>query len=273
VKLGLALPSFVTDPDDAIRVARASEASGLDGVFVYDHLFRAAPDGRRRPALECVSLLGRVAADTERLQVGTLVARASLRPPATLAAALETVARVAPGRLVAGIGAGDSSSEPENDAFGVPAPDPLDRVARLRAAVTVTRDRGFPVWAAGRWEPVRAVAAEAADGWNEWGTSVRTFERRAASVRKRAVRTPFTCSWGGLVVVHDDDRRATERARDLGADRSAIVGGPDRVAARMGEYVAAGAGWVIAAAVDAGDVGQAARLGGEVLPRLRSAAD
>lgn len=272
MKLGLTLPSFVTEPDVAVEVARAAEASGFDGVFVFDHLFRVAADGRHRPALECISLLGRVAAATTRLDVGTLVARASLRPPASLAAAFETVSRVAPRRLVAGIGAGDSGSEPENEAYGVPAPDPADRVARLRRAVAVTRDRGFPVWAAGRWRRVRAVAAEAADGWNEWGTSVSTFQRHVASVREGAARSPFTCSWGGLVVVGADDRRAADRAHELHADPSAIVGGAERVAARLGEYVAAGAGWVIAGAVDARDADQAKRLGEQVLPRLRESA-
>ena len=49
MKIGLTLPSFVTDPDVPLVVARAAEAAGLDGVFVYDHLFRRAPSGVRRP--------------------------------------------------------------------------------------------------------------------------------------------------------------------------------------------------------------------------------
>ena len=79
VRVGLTLPSFVDDPEIPIAVARAAEAAGLDGVFVFDHLWRGDPPNRR-PALECFALLGAVAAETSRIHVGTLVARATLRP-------------------------------------------------------------------------------------------------------------------------------------------------------------------------------------------------
>ena len=85
VKVGVTLPSFVDDPAVPIHVARAAEAAGLDGVFVFDHLFRRAGDGSRRPALEGPTLLAAVAAATVRIDLGILVLRATLRPPATLA--------------------------------------------------------------------------------------------------------------------------------------------------------------------------------------------
>ena len=103
MKLGLALPSFVDDPEIPIAVARTAEAAGLDGVFVYDHLWRDRPPPRR-PALECFGLLGAVAAETERIHVGTLVARATLRPAAVLAQAFATANRASGGRVIAGIG-------------------------------------------------------------------------------------------------------------------------------------------------------------------------
>ena len=98
IKVGLTLPSFVEDPDIPIAVARAAEDAGLDAVFVFDHLWRGDPP-RRRPALECFSLLGAVAAETTRIQVGTLVVRATLRPAATLANCLRTAQRVSDGSL------------------------------------------------------------------------------------------------------------------------------------------------------------------------------
>src|SRR3712207_1424179 len=113
MKLGLTLPNFVDDPDAAVAVARAAEAAGLDGVFGFDHLFRRTRDGTLRPALEGTAMLGAVAAETSRIAFGTLVARASLRPPATLVAAFDTLARIAPGRLIATVGAGDSLSREE----------------------------------------------------------------------------------------------------------------------------------------------------------------
>jgi alkanesulfonate monooxygenase SsuD/methylene tetrahydromethanopterin reductase-like flavin-dependent oxidoreductase (luciferase family) len=272
VKVGLTLPSFVTDPTEMVTVARAAESAGLDGVFVFDHLFRVDAGRRRRPAIEGVAALGAIAVATERVRIGTLVARASLRPAASLAVALETVARLAPGRLIAGIGAGDSASREENDAFGVPAGTAGDRVGALRAAVAAARDRGFPVWVAGSSAAVRTAAAHDADGWNQWGSAPTVFARHAAVLRRDAARSPFACTWGGLVLVADDDAAAGEQARRIGADPSAIVGGPDRVADGLARYVRAGADWVIAGPVSARDPRQAALLGEEVVPRLRGSA-
>ena len=56
--------------------ARVAEASGLDGVFAYDHLFRRNAAGERRPAIEMFALMGAVAGATKRIAVGSLVARA-----------------------------------------------------------------------------------------------------------------------------------------------------------------------------------------------------
>jgi len=102
VKLGLTLPSFIEEPDRAVAVAVAAEAAGVDGVFVYDHLFRFAADGSHRPALECVALLGAVAAATRRVLVGTLVARASLRPSASLIRPRSVAVRKIVSKLVPG---------------------------------------------------------------------------------------------------------------------------------------------------------------------------
>ena len=66
-----------------------------------------------------------VAPPPSRVAVGTLVARATLRPPAALRAAFDTLARIAPGRIIAGLGAGDDESIAEDSAFGVlPATPP-----------------------------------------------------------------------------------------------------------------------------------------------------
>src|SRR3954468_7208732 len=148
-QLGLTLPSFVEDPEIPIRVARAAEAAGVDAVFVYDHVFRDAPT-RRRPALECFTLLGAIAAETSTIQVGALVARATLRPPAVLAHSFDTVQRVSGGRVIAGIGSGDRKSREENESYGLDFGTMSDRVAALHDAVHATRGRGYPVWVGGR---------------------------------------------------------------------------------------------------------------------------
>lgn len=267
VRVGLTLPSFVTDPDEVRAVAVAAEAAGLDGVFVYDHLFRVAADGTRRPALESTALLGAVAAVTRTLVVGVLVERAALRPPAVTASTFATVGRIAPGRFVGAVGAGDAESAAENTEFGVPFGTLGSRIDRLRETVRACRDRGSPLWVGGLHPEVCALAAAEADGWNRWGGTVGEFAVQAAEVSGAAVRSPFVCSWGGLVVLGADDAAAGAKAQRLGARPGTIVGGPATVAETFAAYAAAGAGWVIAGPVDSREPANAEFLG-EVRRRL-----
>ena len=137
--IGITLPQFRHDAEAAITVARRAEAAGLDGVFVFDHLW---PMGQRmRPALHSTTLLGALAAETDRVLLGTLVARVGLVPDAVLVHTLVSLHRMTGGRLIAALGTGDSLNREENEAYGVPFAPVADRVAsvvdccrRLRAA-------------------------------------------------------------------------------------------------------------------------------------------
>jgi alkanesulfonate monooxygenase SsuD/methylene tetrahydromethanopterin reductase-like flavin-dependent oxidoreductase (luciferase family) len=270
VKLGLTLPSFREDVATSIEVARVAEESGLDGVFAYDHLFRRNAAGERRPAIEMFALLGAVASATRRIAVGSLVARATLRPPAVLANGFDTLARVLdPERVLVAIGAGDTQSQEENETFGLAFGTAADRITALRESVDATRDRGYPVWVGGTDPAVREVAAAHADGWNRWGTGLEAFHEQAANLVAAAARSPFTVSWGGLVVLGDDDAAAAAKAERLGAGDHVIVGGPDRVADALRAYVDAGAEWLMIGPIDSSDPENARILGREILPRLR----
>jgi alkanesulfonate monooxygenase SsuD/methylene tetrahydromethanopterin reductase-like flavin-dependent oxidoreductase (luciferase family) len=254
----------------ALAVAAAAEASGLDGVFAYDHLFRRDRAGARRPAIEMFALMGAVAGATERVAVGSLVARATLRPYATLAHGFDSLARIlGPERLLVAIGAGDTQSREENETFGLPFGTVADRVAALRNAVDEVRDRGYPVWVGGSDPVVREVAAAHADGWNRWGGGRERFHEQGTNLRMAAARTPFTLSWGGLVVLGDDDAAATAKAERLGAGDDVLVGGPDLVASALRAYVDAGAEWLMMGPIDSSDPDNARILGQEILPRLR----
>jgi len=164
--VGITLPAFVRDPDDVFAVARAAEAAELDGVFVYDHLFRVAADGTRRPALEMTALLHAVIAETRRVAVGVLVARAALRPAAVTACTFATAARVSGGRVIAGIGAGDSESARENEEFGVGFGSFAERIADLGAAVRATRDAALAEAPAAFLETQEEVLADPIDAWD-----------------------------------------------------------------------------------------------------------
>ena len=261
MRLGLTLPSFVDDPSIPLTVARVAEEASVDGVFVYDHLFRLRADGTRRPALEGVALLGAVAEATSSIAVGSLVFRASLRPPASLAAAIASAERIAPGRVIATIGAGDSESRDENETFGLGFGTMADRIAALEAAVRATRRAtGTPVWIGGNAAAVRRLACSAADGWNSWGTSLERFREHAAEVRA-ASGPGFECSWGGLIVVGEDDTSAAAKAERLGAASTTLVGGPETIARGLRRYADAGAEWVVVAPVDSSSSDNARLLG------------
>ena len=141
---GCTLPSFVEDPEIPIAVARAAEAAGLDAVFVFDHLWRGDPPSRAaRARVLRAARRGRGGDDAHRASARSSP-RATLRPAATLANGFATVQRVSDGRLIAGIGAGDSESRAENEAFGLDFGTMVDRVDALHDAVRAARRRRLP---------------------------------------------------------------------------------------------------------------------------------
>lgn len=273
MRLALTLPSFVEDPEIPLAVARAAEASGLHGVFVYDHLFRLTESGNMRPALECGALLGAVATETRRISVGTLVARATLRPPAVLAGMLDTALRIAGPRLLVGLGAGDEQSRPEMETFGFAFGSEMDRVMALRRTLRAVRDRGYPIWVGGRARHIGLVTAEGADGWNRWGASASTFARELDEVRslvERLGRAPaaFTPSWGGLILLAENEQAVVAKRERFNPGPNVLVGGPERVAEGLRAYLDAGARWLTVGAIDSSDPENATILGEAVLPML-----
>jgi len=271
VKVGITLPSFRDEPAPALAVAAAAERAGLDGVFAFDHLFRTGEDGSRRPALECTTLLGAIAAETERIAFGPLVARATLRPPAVLATALDTLERIGAGRLIATLGSGDRHSQVENEPFGISDGGEEGRLEALEHAVAATRGRGYPTWVGGGSYAARLVAATRADGWNRWGAAAGRFSREARAVceQLQVARDEFTLSWGGLVVLGADERSADAKRARLDPGPDVIVGGPERVAEALAAYGAAGAAWVMVGPIDSSDPDNADVLGERVAPLLR----
>jgi alkanesulfonate monooxygenase SsuD/methylene tetrahydromethanopterin reductase-like flavin-dependent oxidoreductase (luciferase family) len=264
-RVGLTLPSFVDDVAIPIAVARAAEAAGLDAVFAYDHLFRTARDGSRRPAIECFALLGACAVETRAIALGSLVVRATLRPPAVLVASCSTLSRaVGPGRLLVGIGAGDSQSRAENEEFGLAFGTVADRIEALADAVRAVAELGLPVWVGGNSLAVREIVA-LADGWNSWGTTIDVFTREIDIVR--AVAPDAMLTWGGLVVLAADDDAARDKATRLGAGPETLVGSPATVARALRAYVDLGVDWIVLGPVDSRDPANAT-LAAEVRAQL-----
>ncbi|MHB8329245.1 MAG: LLM class flavin-dependent oxidoreductase, partial [Acidimicrobiales bacterium] len=207
------LTSFRHDAGTALDAARRAEALGLDGVFVFDHLW---PMGHpARPALSAFPLLGAVAAVTSRICLGPLVARVGLVPDDVLVAQMASLANMAPGRLVAGMGTGDSKSALENAAFGIAFGNSGERRKALRACARRVLDMEVPVWIGGGSTATLAIAAEL-------GAAVNLWEGDPSSLATLRDRSEVT--WAGQVP----------------GDTAGIV-------ERLGEVSRAGATWAVCA--------------------------
>jgi F420-dependent oxidoreductase-like protein len=142
---GFQIPGFrhagVTDAemfDHTVASALAAEHGGFESVWVMDHFWQLpALGGPDEPILEAYTLLGALAARTERVQLGTLVTGVTYRNPALLAKMVTTLDIISKGRAILGIGAG--WYEPEHDGFGFDFPRAGERLDRLEEAVQICR--------------------------------------------------------------------------------------------------------------------------------------
>ncbi len=187
MRVGVTLPTF-RDDTLALDAARRAEELGLDGVFVFDHLWpMGAPE---RPALSAFPMLGAIAASTERVCFGPLVARIGLVPDEILVAELQSLEVMAPGRLIAGLGTGDSKSAAENRAFGIPFDPPDERRMALRRCARHVLDAGVPVWVGGGAPSTVELAVDL-------GCAVNLWEGQPAAVAGMVPRCEVT--WAGPV--------------------------------------------------------------------------
>jgi alkanesulfonate monooxygenase SsuD/methylene tetrahydromethanopterin reductase-like flavin-dependent oxidoreductase (luciferase family) len=251
-------------------MAAAAEEGGFDGIYVGDHLLYRGDGRPERGPWSSWELLAALAAVTERVDLGPLVACAGFHPPAVLAKMAATVTEVSDGRFVLALGAG--WNEAEFRAFGIP----FDRrVARFEEAFTIIRGllAGDRVTLDGAFDsvddavllpPARhrtrlmigsngprmlGIALPHVDAWNTWyedyGNTAEGFAAlndRISAAARDAGRAPeeITRSACAFVVL---DREAGERRTT--PDAPPIEGSPDQIAARIRELADAGADEVI----------------------------
>ncbi len=116
-------------------MVEATERIGLDSIWVGDHLLYRDDGKPPRGPWEAWSQLAAIAAITERVELGPLVASTSFHKPAMLAKKAATVDEISGGRLILGLGAG--WNEAEYSAFGFPFDH---RVSRFEEAFTIIRE-------------------------------------------------------------------------------------------------------------------------------------
>ena len=229
-------------------MALAAEEAGFDSLWVGDHLLFRDPGLAPRGPWEAWSVLAALAAVTERVSIGPLVASASFHNPALLAKKAATVDEISGGRLILGLGAG--WNEAEYAAFGFPFDH---RVARFEEALAIITGllRGGEVDFVGRYHQARGcvlvpkparpggppitigttgprmlrLAARHADAWNSWFT---WFGNRPEGLRELKGRVDEACRTEGR------DPLSLERTVavlvQFGEGQVALRGGPQETA-------------------------------------------
>ncbi len=153
LRLGLILPTWTTGPlryHEILDIAKEAEAAGFDALWVTDHVLLPSTNEelkRRAGAtiqpgavaepegyLEAFTTLTALAVAIPRLELGTLVACTGYRNPVLLAKIADTLDEISGGRLVLGLGAGDSAGEHET--LGLPTDSP---VGRFEEALQIVR--------------------------------------------------------------------------------------------------------------------------------------
>lgn len=191
MRVGVQLPEVERDVrwPEYLAMARAAEECGFDSIWIGDHLLYRGDGRPERGPWESWTLLAALAAATDRVELGPLVACAGFHPPGLLAKMAATIDEVSGGRFRLALGAGWNAAEFE--AFGIP----FDRrVARFAEALSIIAPllAGERVTSAGEWwsacdavllpPPARRVplmvgsngprmlslALSHADWWNTW---------------------------------------------------------------------------------------------------------
>ncbi len=160
MKTDLVLAPFGASAGDLLAAARAADAGGFDTVWTYDHfsgLVQSAPWSR-----DPFVTLAAIAASTERINVGVLVANVANRHPAQLACAVNSLQSLAPGRVLLGVGAGTAAtSEWSAEAAAIGRPVAAASTRRAVLAETIGALRAIWSGEAFAGEHIRAAASMA----------------------------------------------------------------------------------------------------------------
>jgi len=245
---------------EIVAIARAAEEVGFDSLWLGDHLLYRAQGTPDRAPWDVWTQLAALAAVTERVRLGTLVASLAFHAPGVLARMAASVDEISGGRLVLGVGAG--WNEPEFQAFGLPFDhlgprfaESFDIVRRLLDGEVVTvagrfhqvtdavllprTARHVPLMVGSNGARVLAAALPHVDAWNTWysdygntADGFRQLNDKVNAACARASRDPRTVQRSACVLV----------AIGTGGERPHDVPPvlPDRLAGHLRDLAGAG---------------------------------
>jgi len=276
LKVGVQLPEVEWAPRwaDLREMARAAEDIGLDSIWVGDHLLYRYEDQPARGPWEAWTQLAAIAAVTERVELGPLVAATSFHNPGMLAKKAATLDEISGGRLILGLGAG--WNEAEYVAYGFPFDH---RVSRFEEAFTIIRTLlhdgrgdfhgtyysltdaellprgprpdGPPLMVGSIGERMLAITLPWVQSWNAWftwfGNSPEGYRpiRDQVDAACRAVgRDPATLERTAAVFVALPGGSGRAQGSHDRPPADAIPGDPETLAAALRAFAAEGIGHV-----------------------------
>lgn len=211
MKVGVTLPVGVVGTDGRVLsytevrgLAQAAEGSGLDSIWIYDHLIFHFPERPREGVWESWTVLSALAEATQRVELGNIVICTAHRNPAVLAKMAVTLDEVSQQRVILGLGAG--WNQPAFQMFGIPGDHlagrfeealqiiaPLVREGRVdfHGKYTSAVDceilpaprRPIPVMVGANRPRMLRLTARYADAWHTTGLgSVEQFASRRAAL-------------------------------------------------------------------------------------------
>ncbi|MEV0356250.1 LLM class F420-dependent oxidoreductase [Nocardia sp. NPDC050697] len=212
VRIGVQLqPQHAPDYQLIRDAVLRSEDAGVDIVFNWDHFYPLTgdPEGAH---FECWTMLGAIAEQTERVELGALVTGGGYRNFDLLADMARTVDHISAGRLILGIGAGwfERDYEEYGYEFGTAGSrlallkDGLAKIDARLKKLTPAPTRHIPVLIGGGGEKkTLRLVAEYGNIWHSFG-DLETFTRKsgilaehAAAVGTDAGRIEKSTAWPG----------------------------------------------------------------------------
>lgn len=136
LRLGYKASAEQFGPQELLRYGVLAEQCGFDSVFISDHFQPWRHTNGHAPF--AFAWMGALGASTSRVLIGTSVLTPTFRyHPSIVAQAFGTLGCLFPGRIILGIGTGESLNEVP--ATGLHWPEQRERFARLRESVRLIR--------------------------------------------------------------------------------------------------------------------------------------
>ncbi len=136
LRLGYKASAEQFGPRELLEYSVQAEREGFDSIFISDHFQPFRHTGGHAPF--SMAWLGALGASTSRVTMGTSVLTPSFRyHPSIVAQAFGTLGAMFQGRVILGLGTGESLNEVP--ASGMAWPPPKERTARLKESVSLIR--------------------------------------------------------------------------------------------------------------------------------------